>query len=77
MLPSFGSYKVDSVTAKYVARFEQDLNFENPLSTTQTTPISQIAFDITMQDRFYSIDGGSDAQMAVNLFNSGIQNLSH
>ena len=68
MLPAFGPYQIGA-DGRYVARFEQDLNFGIPSIKLDGT-LSIIEFDITIQDQFYSI-GSSDARIQVSLFDPG------
>ncbi|CAG8602595.1 6544_t:CDS:2 [Paraglomus brasilianum] len=66
-LPAFGPNNTDS--GRYVARFEQELNFGIPSTTLTNGTLSNIEFDITIRDQFYSI-GSSDARIQVNMFDS-------
>ncbi|CAG8654040.1 2298_t:CDS:2 [Paraglomus brasilianum] len=72
VLPAFGPDKIDTAN-RYVARFEQGLNFGIP-STKFDETLSSIEFDITMQDQFYSISS-SDARVQVNLFDPNAEEI--
>jgi len=70
VLPAFGPSDVENDL--YFAFFDQPSDFGIP--SAQTTPgmLSQIEFEITIQDQFYSASS-SDAQMLMNLLDRGTQ----